>query len=146
MSSPVLEAAFPRLASAGYRLTSEPTTQYNCIAWAAGQNDRWWWPDDDSYWPAGVPREETIEAFTLAFEQMGYSTCASAILEYECEKVALFADHAGVPTHASRQLPTGQWTSKCGRLDDIEHASLEAIGGAGAYEYGDVVRIMSRRK
>ena len=109
-----------------------------------GRNDRWWWPDEDSYWPAGVPREETLEAFAQAFAQLGYEVCPSAEAEADFEKIALFADMGGHPTHAARQLPDGRWTSKCGRLDDIEHSSLEAIGGDGPYEYGAVALFLKR--
>ena len=44
-----IEAAFPALVGTGYFVTSPATPEYNCIAWAAGETDRWWWPD-----PMGV--------------------------------------------------------------------------------------------
>jgi hypothetical protein len=52
------------LASIGYELTSPDTIDYNCVAWAAEEDDIWWWPDPflESYWPYDVPREETLEA------------------------------------------------------------------------------------
>ena len=51
-----LETIFPGLAGTGYAVTSPPAVEYNCIGWAAGEDDRWWWPDPAgvSYWPAGV--------------------------------------------------------------------------------------------
>ena len=59
-----LEDFFPGLVSTGYRITSPATAGYNCFAWAAGYLDAWWEPDpaDDGYWPAGVPREQTLIA------------------------------------------------------------------------------------
>jgi hypothetical protein len=50
---------FPGLAHGGYQVTSPRDSDYNCIAWAAGDTHNWWWPGGDvgkEYWPAGVPR------------------------------------------------------------------------------------------
>jgi len=33
---------FPRLTAARYRVTSPATTDYNCVAWAAGDTEHWW--------------------------------------------------------------------------------------------------------
>jgi len=55
-------------------------------------------------------------------------------------KVALYGD-GPFYTHAARQLPTGQWTSKLGREVDIEHDSPEGIAGGG---YGEVLQVMKR--
>lgn len=52
----------------------------------------------------------------------------------------LFADLAGMPTHAARQLHSGAWTSKLGNAEDIEH-ELHALEGE---IYGTVVVIMNR--
>jgi hypothetical protein len=61
---------FPRLAPTGYRVTSPPDRLSNCIAWAAGDQQRWWWPLDPldlgSFWPPGVAKEETVAAFAGA--------------------------------------------------------------------------------
>ena len=37
-----INAHFPALAAAGYEIVGEPTDEYNCIAYAAGENHRWW--------------------------------------------------------------------------------------------------------
>lgn len=42
-----LEEAFPNLTAGNYRITSEPDRDYNCIAWAAGDNRKCWWPGPD---------------------------------------------------------------------------------------------------
>ncbi len=58
---------FPNLRAAGWTRTSEPAN-YNCIAFAAGDTSRYWWPNpfypdaSDSYWPDGAPNLETLEA------------------------------------------------------------------------------------
>lgn len=136
---------FPGLHGSGYALTSPHSKDYNCIAWAAGETQAWWWPDDDPnneaiHWPADVIREETLTAFVAAFATLGYQPCPDAELESGFEKVALFASDDGIPTHAARQLPSGRWTSKLGFLEDIEH-------GLGALEgdlYGRVVQVLRR--
>ncbi|HEY7428267.1 MAG TPA: hypothetical protein VH682_28795 [Gemmataceae bacterium] len=38
------EVLFPRLNGTAYRITSPASDVYNCIAWAAGETNRWWWP------------------------------------------------------------------------------------------------------
>ncbi|MFB2919180.1 DUF7689 domain-containing protein [Aerosakkonema funiforme] len=38
------EDEFPNLVTTGYRITSSQARNYNCFAWTAGENDRWWNP------------------------------------------------------------------------------------------------------
>ncbi|MBL8793568.1 MAG: hypothetical protein JNM56_06675 [Planctomycetia bacterium] len=136
-----LHNAFPSLADEGFTETSPATTDYNCIAWAAGRTDDVWWPDAEGlgYWPEGVLRGETLEAFYLAFESLGYVRCAGGELEPEFEKVALYALD-GRPKHAARQLPDGSWTSKLGQWIDITH-SLRGVAGP---VYGQVAGFLKR--
>jgi hypothetical protein len=139
----VLEDLFPALRGSPYQVTSPVTDVYNCIAWAAGVTNKWWWPFGDpakTDWPANAPRNETIDAFRQAFATLGHDECPSADLELGMEKIALFADAAGIPTHAARQLPTGRWTSKLGVLVDIEHELTDLEGT----EYGSVALVMRR--
>jgi hypothetical protein len=137
-----LEALFPGLRGQVYQITSPRDENYNCIAWAAGDAHRWWWPDaaGEDTWPASVDRAETIAAFRDAFAALGYVECDQAQLESEYEKVALFA-LAGVPKHAARQLPSGRWSSKLGPREDIEHALHDLTGGVA---HGSVVLVMKR--
>ena len=61
------------------------------------------------------------------------------------EKVAIFVSaRTGAPTHAARQLPSGQWTSKLGAGIDIVHDDLEAVGGEMALEFGSVAAVLVR--
>ena len=132
---------FPDLARTGHRVTSPPDPVYNCIAWAAGVTDAWWWPDPRGYdyWPPGLPCQETVDAFVKVFETLGYVACADDALETGWEKVALYALN-GVPTHAARQLPSRRWTSKLGPEDDIEHELDGLVGPL----YGAVVQVLRR--
>jgi hypothetical protein len=138
-----IEDVFPRLRGTEWRLTSPAETHYSCIAWATGDTTQWWWPRDPAegyYWPAGVERAETLAAFVAAYSLLGYVPCSTPKLEAGYEKVAIFTAPDGTPTHASRQLPSGLWTSKLGNWEDIEHA-LEDICGA---VYGSVAQLMRR--
>jgi len=123
---------FPELRGTGWAVTSPPTPRYNCVAWAAGDTARWWWPDSgrDYYWPPGAPREETVEASVAAFALLGFARCPppDGRLRPEVESVAVFANE-GRPTQVARQLASGEWTSKCGQLEDITH-HLDGMRGA----------------
>ena len=145
MSGSWLPDHLPNLNSHNHCITSPPRNRYNCIAWAAGSDTRWWWPDKYGSWPPGVLREVTLSAFLAAFGTLGYEECQDGILEVGHEKVALFAkrDDSGVlvPTHAAKQLCDGQWTSKLGPSEDIEHKKPEDVNGPS---YGAPVRFMRR--
>jgi len=134
---------FPHLTEGSFSITSPKDVRYNCIAWAAGDDGTWWWPDNFSlgYWPSDVPREETLESFIGLFESSDYIPCNSSSLEDGFEKIALFVDLQGRPTHAAKQLSSGKWTSKLGQLEDIEHDTLEGLSGP---IYGSVSVIMKR--
>jgi hypothetical protein len=137
-------ALFPRLRIDSFRVTSTNDPGYNCVAWAAGVTDDWWWPLEnpaEAYWPDSAPRVRTLEAFRAAFVALGYEVCQGEGLESACEKVALFADDFDRPTHVARQLPTGRWTSKLGRAEDIEHDLHDLEGEL----YGRVALLMERR-
>lgn len=139
----MFEESFPRLRRGQYRLTSPATREYNCIAWAAGQTDRWWEPDpfEIYYWPPGVPRQRNAASLIAAFALSGYTQCASASYEKGLEKIAIYTDSQGLPTHAARQLSDGKWTSKLGECEDIEHEELVSLGGS---LYGEPTIFLSR--
>lgn len=141
----VLERLFPRLRGVPYEITSPAQPDYNCIAWAAEDDSRWWEPDAFGlyYWPESVPRLYTLEAYAGAFRLFGFEDCENPAVEEGWAKVAIFATQDGLPTHAARQLPDGTWTSKLGRLEDIKHPDLDHVSGA---DYGNPVLILRRRK
>jgi hypothetical protein len=137
-----LEAIFPGLVGSGYRVTSPAAKRYNCIAWAAGDPSDWWWPGPEgtSHGPAGVPRELTLDAFRAMFASLGYAVCDSADAEAGFEKIAVYATADGVPRHAARQLSSARWTSKLGRMEDIEHELSDLTSAI----YGAVALLMKR--
>jgi hypothetical protein len=135
-----IEAAFPLLAQHGFGITSPGSRHYNCIAWAARDTRRWWWPDPAYFWPPGVPRQLTLASFMQAYASLGFLTCQDGSLEPGFEKIAIFVDNLGSPKHAARQLPLGKWTSKLGKHEDIKH-HLEGLTGL---QYGHVAQFMKR--
>jgi hypothetical protein len=59
-----IAAAFPALLDKGFEITSPMDPTYNCIAFAAGDVERCWWPGGRSgfFWP--IPgAESTLDAF-----------------------------------------------------------------------------------
>jgi hypothetical protein len=141
-----IDDEFPFLGADRFTITSDATTRYNCIAWAARDTLNNWWPDemDVGFWPARAPREETIGAFVQAYETLGYKLCADGSLQEGQEKIAIFGvgqEGSEVPTHAARQLESGEWTSKLGPNEDISHKGVEDVRGP---IYGKVMCYMSR--
>lgn len=140
-----IERKFPDIFRLSYQITSPVNPYYNCIAWAANDETKWWWPDSSfqAYWPASVPRVCTMEAFILAYQTIGYEQCENIDPEVSFEKIAIFADSNGVPTHAARGLinQRGVWTSKLGKYYDISHH----VYGLNGQEYGSPIVFMKRR-
>lgn len=139
---PLLKAGFPKVSMENCRLTSPEDPTYNCIAWAAGDAGRWWWPDsvNQTFWPVGVPHEVNLSAFECAFGLEGYAEHSTPLVEVGVHKVAIYAQN-GLPTHASRQLADGWWASKLGKSIDVEH-TLDALDGP---VYGAPVLVLGRR-
>lgn len=137
-----LQAKFPRIKQGNYRYSSPVDIYYNCIAWAAGENDVWWEPDGayGYFWPLQAERVYTIAAYMQAFGTKGFVPCDSPSVEQGFVKVALYA-LKNFPTHASRQVSDGWWASKLGQNIDIEH-ELDALNGG---EYGSVVYYLRKQ-
>ncbi|MBI9039082.1 MAG: hypothetical protein JEY97_13185 [Bacteroidales bacterium] len=133
---------FPNSKVDPFLVTSPHSPAYNCIAWAFGDNTKWYWPDPSTiyYWPNNVPREINIEAFIKLFEYIGYKVCENGEFEIGYRKIAIFVDPMGVPTHAARQIDNGLWTSKLGSNIDVQHSIKSMEDG----EYGMVSIYMKR--
>ena len=140
-----IQQLFHRLREGEFEITSPEDQRYNCVAWAADDVRRWWWPTESpfAFWPSAVRREESISSFIEAFAILGYELADSGGHETGFEKVAIFASADRVPTHMARQLPDGSWTSKLGRLEDIAHVDVNGVGGA---DYGEVAAFLRRSK
>ena len=130
---------FPRLTASNHRITSPATPDYNCIAWAAGATDRWWQPGE--YWPFDeLPTEASLTALVRLFTHYGYEPSPLGILDSSYEHVALY-ELPPFYTHAARQLTNGKWTSKLGRLEDIEHDTPDVLADGC---YGEVAMVLRR--
>jgi hypothetical protein len=136
----IQDAQFPNLTTTNHRITSDPTPEYNCIAWAAGDTEHWWQPG--VYWPASVEGEGYgIATLVQLFQSLNFVDCQKrSDFESGFEKVALYG--AGIfYTHAAKQAASGKWSSKLGRDVDIEHDTPEDVAGG---VYGEVLAIMKR--
>jgi hypothetical protein len=147
MLPPALVKKFPKLPADGAKKTSDPTPQYNCIAWSVKRDKKQWWQpikeESWDYWPPDVPDDFSFESFVLLFEKQGYKKCIGSHFEIFYKKVALYADEEGF-THVCDQLNSGAWTSKLAADEDIQHNSLEVLEGKVGNEYGKVAQIVKR--
>jgi hypothetical protein len=132
-----LGLVFPKLLPAGFTIddvTSPKTPVYNCIAYAAKDETRPWWPMPQHfgpryfYWPPDLPRQiiPTVENFFSAFEKLGYERCSTSDHEEGFEKVVLYVKN-GVPKHMAREIGDGVWYSKLGDEQDIRHHVFDAV-------------------
>jgi hypothetical protein len=142
----LLERRVPVLYRRTYEITSPPDGSYNCAAWAAEDDSQWWEPTPNPvggwFWPAGVPRVKTIDAYVEAFESIGYEVCDDDSLEEGYQKVVLYGSR-GFFLHAARQLPDGRWASKLGMCQDIEHPTADTLEGG---DYGNILVRLRRRR
>lgn len=136
-----LRRLFPQLFGTEYRITSKRTRRYNCLAWAIGDTAFWWDAGPGGVWPEGVLDDGSVLAAIRFFEHFGYIPATNADLELGVQKIAIFGDATGY-THAARQLSDGRWSSKLGKLQDIEHHTLENLCGS---RYGTVVQIVKKQ-
>ena len=135
-----IDETFPKLAESGYRITSDPAEQYNCIAWAVGVDNEWWSHLPGYRWP--TRRGSEVGSLVELFVNMGFEVCENQKYEDGYEKIAVFGKE-GRWTHAARQLDNGHWTSKLGMNEDIEHVALEGLIGV---LYGDIYCALRRLK
>lgn len=85
---------------------------------------------------------EILESPFPNLKQADYAITSEEDVDYNCyEKIAIYVDDSGDPSHAARQTSSGKWTSKIGELEDIEHGSLSDLEGEA---YGTVAQIMKR--
>lgn len=143
-----LEDYVPGLRNARWRVTSNEDIHHNCIAYAIGDTHNWWEPSGWTihYWPPGVNVEYSLESYTKIYTIHGFEICHNnnKDLETGYDKIAIYVDNQGIPSHAAKQMETGAWRSKLGEYEDIEHESLAALEGND--NYGTVVRILKRER
>ena len=77
---------------------------------------------------AVVVREICLRWYVAAFRTVNFEVCADASVEAGVEKIAIYT-LSGLPKHAVRQLPNGNWASKLGAYEDIQHINLQCVSG-----------------
>ncbi len=113
------------------QITSPQTPEYNCFAWAAGVTDEWWEPGRT--WPIDSSSDWDVKVVVSAYMAKGFVCCDNGSLEAGVEKLAIYCDEDGEPTHVARQLSDGHWTSKLGNWEDVEHNLVDFEGAHPAY-------------
>ena len=133
---------FPNLTPTNHRIIGPASDDYNCIAWAALDMQRWWQPGTEYYWP--LPATEVdcgVGDLVAAFRTLGFVECEEQELVSGFEQVAIYARAQLDYTHAARQLPSGKWTSKLGPWELIEHDTPQDVAGG---VYGTIFQFMKR--
>lgn len=73
--------------------------------------------------------------------------CGDGSPEVGFQKVAIYVDSKGIPTHAARQLLNGQWTSELGQDIDVRHDAPEELLQVQALQgYGGVAIFLKRAR
>jgi hypothetical protein len=133
------EKEFPNLGK--WTCTSKATGDYNCIAFAVGDQTRWWEPCPSYYWPPEDNPDYTAECLIRALEAEGFKRCKDGSLVDGCEKIVIYLNDSGGWEHAARQESNGYWRSKIGEAEDIEHESPESLTSG---DYGKPRLFMER--
>ena len=140
-----IEAEFPNLKS--YHITSSYNPVYNCIAFAVGDETRYWTSDQalsghsGYHWPDGAKTGQHLSALQSAYEIEGFEVCGDGEMEDGYQKVALYATNDGNFQHVAKQCKDGSWKSKLGDFEDIRHLKAEWLNSP---RYGQVVCFMKR--
>ena len=124
----------------GHKETYEFTEINRSLVLGLALAGKRWSRPDDTLGLAGVINDISKDARNyLAAGGLGILIGDGALPKAGFEKIALFA-LLEVPKHASRQLPSGRWTSKLGEMEDVEHDLHDLTGMV----YGSVVLVMKR--
>ena len=142
----VIKKWWPRLKKNKFHFTSEQTPYYNCFSWAMKVTNIWM----DMYY---FSNKFNIKYSELDHSANGYAEilkkyfnyeiCPDGSFEKNMEKVVLYENKYGEWTHIARQLDNGNWTSKLGKLEDIEHYNINCLSDG---DYGNPVIYMRKQK
>lgn len=143
---------FPDLDGDGnFRILSDCTYTYNCIAWAMGYDDRW--VDICSlpghWWPRGVVRDTSPEALVSAFMAEGFEVSDNQMPEEGYSKVVLYKKEDREEwTHAARIVSPEVEYSKFGSAWDGQHSHdvlCKTAEGQKSQSYGVAYAYMKRK-
>ena len=134
-----IDEMFPGLACVDWEITSEPNDDYNCIAYAIGEETGWWTHAGNYRWP-NARRSPSIDSLIEMLVGQDFEICDDGEETAGFDKIALYAKD-GNWKHAAVQLPGGAWSSKLGAYEDIRHATPESLAG----EFNGNVHCFMRR-
>lgn len=139
--------AFPALQhDVNFKILSEQTNRYNCIAWAMGYTDRW--VDHlkivGHWWPSGVIRSQTSKALIDAFKAVGFIMADDYNPEINFRKVILYKNfETDTWTHASLVVTDKIEHSKFGPQWNGQH-SHSVLNSDTDQSYGQSFAYMKR--
>ncbi len=144
---------FPRLKhDKKFKVTSNYSFSFNCIAWAMRLGDRWvdtkvsaghWWPIEIT--KTSSQKEELVRAF----EALKFVKCDDPKREFWYDKVSLYYNpFLNIWTHAARVLSPNEYHSKLGEGWDIHHSQGGVLHNPKdiANSYGKEFQLMKRHK
>lgn len=141
-----IKEKWPNLTNDNARTTSEFDRFYNCLGFAVGDSDNWWWPikKQGIFWPKDFPLiNSTPNILKMLNVMFAYEECNSGEFEEGYEKIAIYGiKESYTPKHYAIQTSDGKWKSKLGELEDIEHDTLEALNG---FFYGVPIAFAKRK-
>jgi hypothetical protein len=91
-----LKGIFHKLRATTSTITSPIDANYNCHAWAVGDNRTWYepygvilpHPFPPYQWPDGLPHDLAPDTFKKFFERFGFELAVSGDIEEGVEKIA----------------------------------------------------------
>lgn len=98
----------PHLTDSDYAVTSHPTDEYNCAAWAFEDTENIWWPGypEQYYWPERGSKD-TINYLLDYLQRHGFQPCKNRQLESGWMKIAIYCNNQGSARHLARQMDDG---------------------------------------
>jgi hypothetical protein len=139
-------ARMPRLQDSAHGVTSEPTDQYNCVAWVERDFAHWWQPEFD--WPNDLqcppPGEPDLPCYVSLFRRWGFEPCETDDFEPGFLKIAIYSKD-GFFHHVAKQVPPIRWwSSKVGAAHDFKHERLDALYESLWFDAAEVTHFMKR--
>jgi hypothetical protein len=138
-----IQRDFPALNQNNSELRSPKDFNYNCLAFALGDEQNWWEPPGEFgfYWPPGFPKDLTVPTVIGIINVHGFVVESDLTKQPETDSIAIYAKGPEW-THFAK-FTAGRWTSKLGVGRDIYHSSPKVLEGD---LYGEVVKILSRQR
>lgn len=138
---------FPKLTEHNHRRTSLATGRYNCLAFACGDERKWWEPIPGGryHWPPTARWDTSLTTVTNIFLADGFTVTDNRAVEFGYIKVAIYVELEDIETYSHVAVSNGlEWKSKLGKGQDIAHDSLDLLEGDQADEYGLVAVILRK--